>query len=202
MLSKDISEPIIDSSKSKKRGDAQMKGKIFGLLAAGLLAGPIIASATPSYAPVDFLGTIDVTCVGYSAGDCGTGGAIPVSGSLSSNGTIDFGVSGNPTLFAGSLSGSNAFTGVATSLDGDVYDWTFNHTGAPATSSIVGDWSGTGTVVVIGGSNGAPELADLVIASTANSAPEIDSTSAASSIALLLGGLAVLSGRKRQRVAA
>jgi MYXO-CTERM domain-containing protein len=56
--------------------------------------------------------------------------------------------------------------------------------------------------VVIGGSNGAPELADLVIASTTNSAPEIDSTSAASGIALLLGALAVLSGRRRQRVAA
>jgi hypothetical protein len=179
-----------------------MKGKIFGLLAAALLAGPIGASATPSYAPVDFLGTLDVTCVGYSAGDCGTGGYIAVSGSLSSNGTIDFGVSGNPNLFAGTLSSINAFTGLATSLDGDVYDWTFNHTGAPATSSIVGDWSGTGTVVVIGGSNGAPELANLVIASTTSSVPEIDSTSAASGIALLLGGLAVLSGRKRRQVAA
>jgi hypothetical protein len=179
-----------------------MKGKMFVSLAAGLLAGPILASTTPSYAAVNFLGTLDVTCVGYSAGDCGTGGAIAISGSLSSNGTIDFGVSGNPNLFAGSLSGSNAFTGVATSLDGDVYDWTFNQTSAPVANSIVGDWSGTGTVVVIGGSNGAPELADVVIASTTNSAPEIDSASAASGIALLLGALAVLSGRKRQRVAA
>ena len=180
-----------------------MKGKICGLLAAGLLAGPIAATATPtSYAPVDFLGTIDVTCVGYSAQNCGTGGALAISGSLSSNGTIDFGLSGNPALFTGSLSGTNAFTGVATSLDGDVYDWTFTQTSAPATGSIVGDWSGTGTVVVLGGGNGAPQLADLVIASTTSSAPEIDSRSAASGIALLLGGLAVLSGRKRRRVAA
>jgi hypothetical protein len=115
---------------------------------------------------------------------------------------LDIATPGDPNFFAGSLSGSNTFTGVATSLDGDVYDWTFTQTSAPATGSIVGDWSGTGTVVVLGGGNGAPQLADLVIASTTSSAPEIDSRSAASGIALLLGGLAVLSGRKRRRVAA
>jgi hypothetical protein len=53
-----------------------MEEKIFGLLAAGLLAGPIAARAMPSDAPADFLGTLDVTCVGYSAADCGTGGVV------------------------------------------------------------------------------------------------------------------------------
>jgi len=76
-----------------------MKGKIFGLLAAGLLAGPIIASATPSYAPVDFLGTLDVTCVGYNAADCGTGGVVAISGSLSSSGRLDIGTAGDPNFF-------------------------------------------------------------------------------------------------------
>jgi hypothetical protein len=177
-----------------------MKGKIFGLLAAGLLAGPIAASAAPSYAAVDFLGTLDVTCVGYGS-NCGTGGVVPIFGSLSSNGMIDFGVSGNPNLFAGRLSGSNAFTGVGTSLDGDVYDWTFTRTIASVTSSIVGDWSGTGTPVVIGGGNGATELADVVITG-ATKAPEIDPASAASGLTLLLGGLLVLRGRKQQSIAA
>jgi hypothetical protein len=176
-----------------------MKGKIFGLLAAGLLAGPITASATPSYAPVDFLGTIDVTCVGYGP-SCGSGGVVPIFGSLSSSGMVDIGTAGDPTLFAGTLSG-NTITGVATSLDGDVYDWTYTRTIAPVTSPIVGDWSGTGTVVVIGGGNGATELADVVITS-ATKAPEIDSASAASDLALLVGGLIVLRGRKRQRIAA
>ena len=64
-------------------------------------------------------------------------------------------------------------TGVATSLDGDVYDWTFSRTFMPVTSPIVGDWSGTGTPVVIGGGNGATELAALVITG-ATKAPEID----------------------------
>jgi hypothetical protein len=178
-----------------------MKGKIFGLLAAGLLAGPIIASATPSYAPVDFLGTLDVTCVGYNAADCGTGGVVAISGSLSSSGRLDIGTAGDPNFFAGTLSGSNTFTGVATSLDGDVYDWTFIRTIAPVTSSIVGDWSGTGIPVVIGGGNGATELADAVITS-ATKAPEIDLASAASALVLLVGGLVVLRGRKQQPIAA
>jgi len=177
-----------------------MKGKILGLLAAGLLAGPISASATPSYAPVDFLGTIDVTCVGYGS-SCGSGGVIPIFGSLSSSGMVDIGTAGDPTLFAGTLSGSNTMTGVATSLDGDVYDWTYTRTIGPVTSPIVGDWSGTGTAVVIGGGNGATELADVVITS-ATKAPEIDSASAASGLVLLVGGLIVLRGRKRQRIAA
>jgi hypothetical protein len=180
-----------------------MKGKIFGLLAAGLLAGPIAASAMPSYAPVDFLGTLDVTCIGYSAADCGTDGAVGISGSLSSNGMVDIGTATNPTLFAGTLSGINTIMGVATSLDGDVYDVTFTRTSAPATTSIVGDWSGIGTAVVIGsGGNGATQIDDLVIASTASSAPEIDPASAASGLTLLLGGLLVLRGRKRQSIAA
>ena len=178
-----------------------MKGKIFGLLAAGLLAGPLTASATPSYAPVDFLGTLDVTCVGYSAADCGTGGVVAISGSLSSSGMLDIGVAGDPKFFAGTLSGSNTFTGLATSLDGDVYDWTFTRTIAPIMSSIFGDWSGTGTPVVIGGGNGATQLADVVITSAAK-APEIDSSSAASGLALLVGALIVLRGRKQQRVTA
>lgn len=176
-----------------------MKGKIIGLLAAGML-GPIAASATPSYAPVDFLGTLDVTCVGYGS-NCGTGGVVPLFGSLSSSGMVDIGIAANPTLFAGTLSGGNTFSGVAKSLDGDVYDWTFTRTIAPATSSILGDWSGTGTPVVIGSGNGAVELADVMITS-AIKAPEIDPTSAASGLTLLVGGLAVLRGRKQQRIAA
>ncbi len=176
-----------------------MKGKIFVLLGAGMLAGPIAASATPSYTPVNFLGTIDVTCVGYGS-DCGTGGAVPIFGSLSSSGVLDLGVAGNPTLFAGTLS-SNMITGVATSLDGDVYDWTFSRTFMPVASPIVGDWSGTGTPVVIGGGNGATELAALVITG-ATKAPEIDAASAASGLALLVGGLVVLRGRRAPRLTA
>jgi len=176
-----------------------VKRKIFGLLAAGLLAVPVVASATPSNAPVDFLGTLDVTCVGYSAAACGTGGVVAISGSLSSSGVIDFGVAGNPNLFAGSLSGSNIVTGVATSLNGDVYDEMFARTSGP-TNSIVGDWSGLGTPVVIGsGGNGAIQIDSLVIASTTTSAPEIDPASAASGLALLVGGLVVLRGRRPQR---
>jgi hypothetical protein len=178
-----------------------MKGKIFGLLAAALLAGPITAIATPSYAPVDFLGTLDVTCVGYSAADCGTGGVVAISGSLSSSGMLDIGVAGDPKFFVGTLSGNNTLTGLATSLDGDVYNWTFTRTIAPITSPIVGDWSGTGTPVVIGSGNGATELADVVITSAAK-APEIDSASAASGVALLVGALIVLRGRKQQSIAA
>ena len=179
-----------------------MKGKIFGLFAAGLLAGPITASATPSYAPVDFLGTLDVTCVGYSAAACGTGGVVAISGSLSSSGVIDLGVAGNPTLFAGTLWGSNTVTGVATSLNGDVYDETFTRTSIPA-NSIVGDWSGVGIPVVIGsGGNGAKQIDKLVIASTTTSAPEIDPASAASGLALLVGCLVVLRGRRPQRFTA
>ncbi len=178
-----------------------MKGKTCGLLAAGLLAGPIAASAAPSYAPVDFLGTLNVTCVGYSAADCGTGGVVAISGSLSSSGLVDIGTPGDPNFFAGSLSAANTITGVATSLDGDVYDWTFSRTIAPVTSPIVGDWSGTGTPVVIGSGNGATELADVVITSAAK-APEIDPASTASGLALLAGGLIVLRGRKQQRIAA
>jgi hypothetical protein len=177
-----------------------MKGKIFGLLATGLLAVPITASATPSYVPVDFVGTLDVTCVGYSAADCGTGGVVAISGSLSSSGVVDLGIAANPTLFAGTLSGSNTVTGVATSLDGDVYDDTFTRTSGP-TNSIVGDWSGVGTPVVIGsGGNGATEISELVIASTTSSAPEIDAASAASGLALLVGGLVVFRGRRPQRL--
>jgi len=178
-----------------------MKGKIFGLLAAALLAGPITAIATPSYAPVDFLGTLDVTCVGYSAADCGTGGVVAISGSLSSSGMLDIGVAGDPKFFVGTLSGNNTLTGLATSLDGDVYNWTFTRTIAPITSPIVGDWSGTGTPVVIGSGNGATDLADVVITSAAK-APEIDSASAASGVALLVGALIVLRGRKQQSIAA
>ncbi len=176
-----------------------MKGRIYGLITAGLLAGPIAANATPSYAPVDFLGTLDVTCVGYGP-NCGTGGAVPLFGSLSSSGMVDLGVAGDPNLFAGTLSG-NTITGVATSLDGDVYDWTFTRTTAPATSPIFGDWSGTGTPVVVGGGNGAKQLADVVIESAAK-APEIDPASAAGGLAMLVGGLIVLRGRKQQRIAA
>jgi hypothetical protein len=178
-----------------------MKGRLFGLLGAALLAGPFAASAAPGSAPVDFLGTLDVTCVGYSAADCGTGGVVAISGSLSSSGAIDIATPGDPNFFAGNLSGSNRFTGLATSLDGDVYDWTFARMIAPATSSIFGDWSGIGTAVVIGGGNGAVELANVDITS-ATRAPEIDPASAASGLTLLVGGLIVLRGRRQQRIAA
>jgi hypothetical protein len=174
-----------------------MKEKIFGLLAAGLLVGPIAAIAAPGDAPIDFLGTIDVTCVGYGL-NCGTGGVVPIFGSLSSSGTVDLGLAANPNFFSGTLLG-NTITGVATSLDGDVYDWNLTRTIAPVTSSIVGDWSGTGIPVVIGGGNGATELADVVITS-ATRAPEIDPASAGSGLALLIGGLIVLRGRKQQVV--
>jgi hypothetical protein len=114
---------------------------------------------------------------------------------------LDIATPGDPNFFAGSLSGSNTFTGVATSLDGDVYDWTFTRTIAPVASSIFGDWSGTGTPVVIGGGNGATQLADVVITS-ATKAPEIDPASAASGLVLLVGGLIALRGRKQQSIAA
>jgi hypothetical protein len=55
--------------------------------------------------------------------------------------------------------------------------------------------------VVIGGGNGATELADAVITS-ATKAPEIDLASAASALVLLVGGLVVLRGRKQQPIAA
>jgi hypothetical protein len=177
-----------------------MKGKILALLAAGLIAGPLVANASPGYTPVDFTGTLDVTCVGYGM-NCGTGGVVPLFGSVSSSGVIDIGVAGNPDLFAGTLTGRNKFTGVADSLNGDVYDWTFTHTFAPGRSSILGDWSGTGIPAVIGsGGNGATELAQIVITS-ATPAPEIDPASAAGGLALLVGGLLVLRGRKRHIVA-
>jgi hypothetical protein len=54
---------------------------------------------------------------------------------------------------------------------------------------------------VIGSGNGATELADVVITSAAK-APEIDSASAASGVALLVGALIVLRGRKQQSIAA
>jgi hypothetical protein len=180
-----------------------MKGKIVGFLAAGMLAGPIAASATTSFAPVDFLGTLDVTCVGYSVADCGTGGVVAISGSLSSSGIFDFGTATNPNFFVGTLSSSNTVTGVGTSLDGSVTDVTFTRTSVPATNTIVGDWSGVGTQVVIGtGDNDATRIADLVIASTTFSAPEIDPASAASGLTLLVGVLVVLRGRRPQRLTA
>jgi hypothetical protein len=94
----------------------------------------VITSATPLF------GTLDVTCVGYKPSQCGTGGVVDVSGSLSAGGTLDFGTTGNPDLFVGTYSGGNTFTGVATSLDGDVYDFRFNRAAVPepATLSLLG----------------------------------------------------------------
>jgi PEP-CTERM motif len=88
----------------------------------------------------DFVGTLDVTCVGYMPSQCGTGGIVDISGSLSPSGTLDVGTAANPDLFAGTYSGGDTFTGVATSLDGDVYDWTFNRASVPepATLSLLG----------------------------------------------------------------
>jgi hypothetical protein len=100
------------------------------------LANFVVLSATPSSGGLALLGTLDVTCVGFTAAQCGTGGIIDISGSLSPGGLLDFGVAGNPNLFAGSYPGGTSFTGVASSLDGDVYDWTFNSTSAAAAPEI------------------------------------------------------------------
>ncbi len=145
-----------------------MKLKIAGFMAVGLLAGAlaahadsligdwsgsgfavvvgtdgnganqnadvVITSATPLF------GALDVTCVGYKPSQCGTGGLVDISGSLSAGGTLDFGTAGNPDLFVGTYSGGNTFTGVATSLNGDVYDYTFKRVTVPepATLSLLG----------------------------------------------------------------
>src|SRR5579863_101391 len=71
---------------------------------ANQLADAVISSATPSGGDLALLGTIDVTCVGFSAADCGTGGVINLSGTLSPSGVLDFGIPGNPDAFAGSYS--------------------------------------------------------------------------------------------------
>jgi hypothetical protein len=89
-------------------------------------------SATPNDGVLDLLGTVDVTCVGYSASQCGSGGNINVSGTLSPSGVLDVSLPSNPNAFAGSYSGGNSFTGVITSLNGDVYDWTFSSKAAAA----------------------------------------------------------------------
>ena len=126
-------------------GDWSGSGKVVttgvGGNGADQLAALVFSSATPSGGSLDLLGTLDVTCVGYSASDCGTGGIVDISGSLSSTGTLDFGPAENPTAFAGSFSGGNLFAGVVTSLNGDVYDWTFTRTAAvpePATLGLLG----------------------------------------------------------------
>lgn len=141
-----------------------MKLEIAGFIAMGLLAVPLAAQAgsivgnwsgsgipvvvgaggngadqnadlvISSSSPIE--GTLDVTCVGYTAAQCGTGGVLDISGSLSVSGTLDVGVAGNPDLLAGTYSGGNTFTGVATSLDGDVYDWTFNRLAVPEPSTL------------------------------------------------------------------
>ncbi len=105
------------------------------------LASLVFSSAMPSGSSIDLLGTLDVTCVGYSASDCGTGGSVGISGSLSASGTLDLGPAGNPTAFAGSYSGGNTIGGVVTSLNGDVYDWTFTRNASvpePATLGLLG----------------------------------------------------------------
>jgi hypothetical protein len=145
-----------------------MKLKIAGFIVVGLLAGALAARADSivgdwtgsgfavvvgptgnganenadlvitSAAPI--LGTLDVTCVGYKPSQCGTGGVLDISGSLSAAGKLDFGPAANPDLFAGTYSGGNTFTGVGTSLDGDVYDFTFNRAAVPEppTLSLLG----------------------------------------------------------------
>jgi PEP-CTERM motif len=87
----------------------------------------------------DFTGTLDVTCAGHTAQQCGTGAVVSMTGSLVS-GAIVFGPSQNPTAFAGTYTGGNSFDGVATSLNGDVYDWTIDRTSVPepATLSLLG----------------------------------------------------------------
>ena len=180
-----------------------MKGKICALVASVLLAGPMSAMASPGYTPVDFLGTLDVTCLGYSAAQCGTGGVLAITGSVSASGIVDFGTAANPTFFTGTLFGTGAINGLGTSLDGSVDDVAFLHTSGPATNSILGDWLGVGTPVVIAsGDNGALRIADLVIASTTNVAPEIDPASAAAGLALLAGMVVILRGRRPQRLTA
>jgi hypothetical protein len=100
------------------------------------LAEVVFSSATPSSGGFALLGTLDVTCIGFTAAQCGTGGIVDISGALSAGGALDFGVAGNPSLFAGNYPGGTTFTGVASSLDGDVYDWTFNSSSAVAAPEI------------------------------------------------------------------
>jgi len=100
------------------------------------LATVDILSATPSGGNLALIGTLDVTCVGFSAAQCGTGGVVDLTGSLSPSGVLDFGPAGNPNLFAGSYPGNTTFSGVASSLDGDVYDWTFTSSSAAAAPEI------------------------------------------------------------------
>jgi hypothetical protein len=96
------------------------------------IADLLISSATPGGGLLDLLGTVDVSCPGFSASQCGTGGVVSVSGTLSPSGVLDFGTASNPNAFAGTYPGGNTFGGTVTSLDGDVYAWTFNRTSAQA----------------------------------------------------------------------
>jgi hypothetical protein len=139
-----------------------MNLKIVGLIAAGLLAGPLTAQATsiqgdwtgsgtPIFvgggngavedASLDFtsaspiLGMVDVTCPGYSASDCGTGGWVDFTGSLTGP-ILDISLPTNPNAFVGLYLGGNTITGIVTSNDGDVYDWTYHRVSVPEPTTL------------------------------------------------------------------
>jgi PEP-CTERM motif len=108
---------------------------------AAQLGSLVISGVTASGTTLDLTGTVDVTCVGLPAAQCGSGGAVPISGTLLPSGVLDFGVPGNPDAFAGTYSGGRTISGAVTSLDGGVYDWTFTRTTAvpePATLGLLG----------------------------------------------------------------
>jgi hypothetical protein len=114
------------------------------------LANLDVTSATNIGGVLDFAGTLDVTGVGYSASQCGTGGNVTASGFLLPNGLIDFGVAGNPTGFVGSRS-SNSITGLFASLNGDLYHWTFTSSPVAAAPEIDPAGALSGIALLAGG---------------------------------------------------
>ena len=100
----------------------------------------VFSSATASGPNLALLGTINVTCIGSPDPSCGTDGILPISGTLFATGVLDFGTAANPNGFVGSYLGGDTFTGVVTSRNGDVFDWTFTRTAVPepATLALLG----------------------------------------------------------------
>jgi hypothetical protein len=103
----------------------------------------------PNPALLNLAGTADVTCIGSPDPMCGTGGVVPISGTLdeaaligTGSGAVILGTASNPTGFTGVFYGTATWGGIVTSLDGTQESWTFARPAEsvpePATLALLG----------------------------------------------------------------
>ena len=167
-------------------------------------------------------GTVAVTSI--SATEVGVSVTLSAGELFANTGAglpLMFNIAGNPTLSISGLSSGFSFVTAPFQAAGGTGTWNYgmqcsacgNGTSPPNYSALAFDVSlASGISAASFAANGAGLIFGSDIYANGNtgpvgatgqvSAPEIDASSAASGLTLLLGGLVVLRGRKQQRIAA